>query len=45
MSETRMSKLDRLMFLMWTGFVRLSAGRENAIKFADWLEPLITEDQ
>ena len=45
MSETRMSKLDRFMFLMWVGFVRLFTGRENAIKFADWLEPLITENE
>ena len=41
-----MSKLDRLVFLMLVGFARLFAGRQSAIRFAAWLEPLvgITED-
>ncbi len=40
-----MSILDRFMFLLWVGFVRLFAGRENAVTFAAWLEPLITEEE
>ncbi len=40
-----MNKLDRFMFLLWVGFVRLFAGRENAVTFAAWLEPLVTEDE
>ncbi len=33
--------LDRLAFYLLVGVVRLFLGRENAVEFAAWLEPLI----
>jgi hypothetical protein len=36
-----MTFLDRFAFYLLIGIVRLFVGRENAVEFAAWLEPLI----